>query len=101
MIDAAATAAVNATADRPPIERRRRLSPAALAVTNQKVGRAYSPIVITGAVRLVDFVMLSAIGIALYFAYVVRLRQLQLGIYRGDLRHDRIGRDLLPGRRHL
>jgi hypothetical protein len=31
------------------VERRRRLSPAALAVTNQKV-RAYSPIVIAGAV---------------------------------------------------
>jgi len=69
MLDAAATAA---TADRP-IERRRRLTPAALAVANQKVSRAYSPIVIAGAVRLVDFVMLSAIGIALYFAYAVRL----------------------------
>ena len=64
---------MTATADRPPIERRRRLSPAALAVTNQKVRRAYSPIVIAGAVRLVDFVMLSLIGIALYFAYVVPL----------------------------
>ena len=73
MLDAAATAAVNATAGRAPIERRRRLSPAALAVASQKVGRAYSPIVITGAVRVADFVILSAIGIALYFAYVVRL----------------------------
>ena len=73
MLDAAATAAANATADRPPVERRRRLSPAALAVANQKVSRAYSPIVIAGAVRLVDFVMLSLIGIALYFGYVVRL----------------------------
>jgi Undecaprenyl-phosphate glucose phosphotransferase len=71
MLDAAATAAMTAATDRPPIERRRRLSPAALAVTNQKVSRAYSPIVIAGAVRLVDFVMLSLIGIALYFAYVV------------------------------
>jgi Undecaprenyl-phosphate glucose phosphotransferase len=62
-----------ATADRPPIERRRRLSLAALAVTNQKVKRAYSPIVIAGAVRLIDFLMLSLIGIALYFGYVVRL----------------------------
>src|SRR5205823_11364575 len=35
--------------------------------------RAYSPIVIAGAVRLVDFVMLSLIGIALYLGYVVRL----------------------------
>jgi Undecaprenyl-phosphate glucose phosphotransferase len=68
MIDAAA-----ATADRPPVERRRRLSQAALAVTNQKVSRAYSPIVIAGAVRLVDFALLSLVGIALYFGYVVRL----------------------------
>jgi Undecaprenyl-phosphate glucose phosphotransferase len=75
MLDAAATAAMTASADptAPPIERRRRLTTAALAVTNQKVSRAYSPIVIAGAVRLVDFVMLSLIGIALYFAYVVRL----------------------------
>lgn len=73
MLDAAATAAaaVNASAGRPQVERRRRLSPAALAVASQKVSRAYSPIVIAGAVRLVDFVMLSLIGIALYFAYVV------------------------------
>ncbi|CAN7561478.1 undecaprenyl-phosphate glucose phosphotransferase [Bradyrhizobium sp. LjRoot220] len=74
LLDAAATAAMTATADRPPIERRRRLTPAALAVTNQKVSRAYSPIVIAGAVRLVDFAVLSLIGIALYFAYVVRLK---------------------------
>lgn len=74
MLDAAAaTAAMTVTTDRSPIERRRRLTPAALAVTNQKVSPAYSPIVIAGAVRLVDFVMLSLIGITLYFAYVVRL----------------------------
>ena len=73
MLHAAATAAMTATADRPPTERRRRLSLAALAVTNQKVKRAYSPIVIAGAVRLIDFVMLSLIGIALYLGYVVRL----------------------------
>jgi Undecaprenyl-phosphate glucose phosphotransferase len=73
MLDAAAAAAMAATADRPPIERRRRLSMAALAVTNQKVRRAYSPIVIAGAVRVTDFVMLSLIGIALYLGYVARL----------------------------
>jgi Undecaprenyl-phosphate glucose phosphotransferase len=71
MLDAAATAAMTATIDRPPIERRRRLSPAALAVTNQKVRRAYSPIVIAGAVRLADFLLVSVVGIALYFGYVV------------------------------
>ena len=67
----AASAAV--AADRPPIERRRRLSQAALAVTNQKVRRAYSPIVITGLVRAADFALLSFIGIALYLGYLVPL----------------------------
>jgi Undecaprenyl-phosphate glucose phosphotransferase len=68
------TAAATAAAEgRPPVERRRRLSPAALAVTNQKVRPAYSPIVIAGAVRLVDFLMLSLIGIAIYLLYVVPL----------------------------
>src|SRR5947209_19887906 len=74
MLDAAAAAAtMTAIAGQPPVERRRRLSQAALAVTNQKVRPAYSPIVIAGAVRLVDFVMLSLVGIAIYFGYVARL----------------------------
>jgi len=68
MLDAAAAAA-----GRPAIERRRRLSKAALAVTNLKVQQAYSPIVITGLVRIADFALLSFIGIALYVGYVVPL----------------------------
>jgi len=52
MLDAAATAAATVPPGR--VERRRRLSPAALAVTNEKVRPAYSPIVIAGAVRLAD-----------------------------------------------
>ena len=52
------------------IERRRRLTPAALAVVAQKVRPAYSPVVITGAVRAVDFALLSAVGTALYLGYV-------------------------------
>ena len=40
---------------------------------SQKVRRAYSPIVIAGAVRVADFVLLSLVGIALYFGYVVPL----------------------------
>ena len=72
MLDAAAAAAAT-TAGAPRIERRRRLSQPALAVANQKVRRAYSPIVIAGAVRIVDFVLLSIVGIAIYLAYVVRL----------------------------
>ncbi len=67
----AATAEAAMGAGAPKFERRRRLSPAALNVTNQKVRAAYSPIVIAGGVRLVDFVMLSLIGLSLYFAYVV------------------------------
>jgi len=74
MLDAAATAAtMDAAAGQPRVERRRRLSPTALAVANQKVRKAYSPIVIAGAVRLADFVVLSAVGIAVYFGYVVPL----------------------------
>ena len=74
MLDAAtAAAATAATRDQPRIERRRRLSQAALAITNQKVRPAYSPVVIAGAVRLADFVLLTVIGVSLYFAYVVRL----------------------------
>src|SRR5687767_5643499 len=71
MLDAAAAAAATATSGRPPVERRRRLSQAALAVTNQKVRNAYSPIVIVGAVRLADFVLLSLVGLAIYVGYVV------------------------------
>src|SRR5689334_24612877 len=71
MLDSAAAATMTASNGRPQVERRRRLTPAALAVSNQKVGRAYSPIVIAGAVRAIDFAMLSAIGVALYFGYVV------------------------------
>lgn len=68
MIDAAATA--NGA---PRVERRRRLSAAALEVTNQKVRAAYSPIVIAGIVRTVDFLLIASIGIALYLGYVKRI----------------------------
>jgi Undecaprenyl-phosphate glucose phosphotransferase len=74
MLDAATAAAASAgSADQPRIERRRRLSQAALAVANQKVRPAFSPVVIAGAVRLVDFVLLSIVGVGLYLAYVVHL----------------------------
>src|ERR1700744_3866526 len=73
MLDAAAATAASVSAHRPAVERRRRLSQAALAVTNQKVRRAYSPIVIAGAVRVADFMLLSLVGIAIYLGYVARL----------------------------
>src|SRR6266566_4213007 len=46
---------------------------AALTVTHQKVRKAYSPIVIAGAVRIADFVLVNLVGIALYLGYVVPL----------------------------
>jgi Undecaprenyl-phosphate glucose phosphotransferase len=70
MMDVAAPAS---SADRSTIERRRRLSEAALAVAQQKVPPAYSPVVIAGAVRLADFMLLNLTGIALYLGYVTRL----------------------------
>jgi CoA-binding domain len=73
MLDAATNAAVITPDGQPQVERRRRLSRAALAVANQKVRPAYSPIVIAGAVRVIDFLVLSAIGIGIYFYYVVPL----------------------------
>src|SRR5579872_865132 len=73
MLDAAANAAVITVDGRPQVERRRRLSQAALAVANQKVRPAYSPIVIAGAVRVIDFVLLSLVGITIYLAYVERV----------------------------
>jgi len=73
MLDAAATAASTAAAGQPPLERRRRLSRAALEVANQKVRRAYSPIVLAGIIRIADFVLLSLTGAILYFSYVVPL----------------------------
>jgi Undecaprenyl-phosphate glucose phosphotransferase len=72
METAAATAAATA-GDRPAVERRRRLSPAALNVTNQKVQAAYSPVVIAGVVRVADFVLLTLVGVAIYLGYVARM----------------------------
>ena len=98
---AAASAAELGAAHGPGLERRRRLSQAALSVSNQKVQRPYSPIVIAGVVRVLDFVLLNIIGIALYLGYVARSKRVSLGIYRGDLRHNHDRIDLLSGRRHL
>src|ERR1700729_313817 len=73
MLNAAAAASATASTGAYPPERRRRLSQAPLPVTSQKVGRAYSPIVIAGIVRIADFAMLSVIGISLYLGYVAPL----------------------------
>ena len=68
---AAGTATMSAAEGAPRLERRKRLSPAALAVANEKVRRAYSTVVISGIVRIVDFLLLTAVGLALYLWYVL------------------------------
>ena len=47
------------------VERPRGLSAAALAVANREVRSAYSPIVIAGVMRLIDFGLISLSGVAL------------------------------------
>ncbi len=71
MMNAAATATAAASTTACPAGTPQRLSPAALAVVNQKVRDAYSRVVVVGAVRIADFVLLSAVGIAIYLAYVM------------------------------
>jgi len=73
MINAAAADAAIADGAAPRVERRRRLSTAALAVANQKVRAAYSPIVIAGVVRLIDFALIATCGLAIYFGYVMQV----------------------------
>src|SRR3954454_6723828 len=69
----AATSAAAKPAETAFVERRRRLTPAALDLVNQKVARAYSPIVIAGIARAADFLLLSFVGIALDVGYVMPL----------------------------
>jgi Undecaprenyl-phosphate glucose phosphotransferase len=73
MLQAATAAAATQSAKVPRIERRRRLTTAALAVVNERVRAAYAPVVITGLVRLADFALISLTGIAIYLGYVARL----------------------------
>ena len=49
----------------------RPLSPLALMVAAQEFKPAYSPIVLAGTVRLIEFVLVNLVGLAVYFAYVV------------------------------
>jgi Undecaprenyl-phosphate glucose phosphotransferase len=51
----------------------RSLSPAALLVASQTTASAYSPIVLAGTVRLLEFGIVTLVGLAVYFAYVVPL----------------------------
>src|SRR2546423_7907100 len=68
VMDAAAAATANqATAPR----RVHALSPAALKVADQPTAAAYSPIVLAGTVRLLEFALVVLVGAAVYAGYVV------------------------------
>lgn len=72
-------AATAAPVSWPHVERRRRLSPAALAVANQKVSRAYSPVVVSGLVRFADFVAIILVGLVVHLGYVTPIDGFSLG----------------------
>lgn len=67
----AAPAAVGIAATLPRV-RPPQLSADAQRVAAQPVAPAYSPIVLAGFVRIIEFVLIFAVGLATYFAYVVR-----------------------------
>jgi Undecaprenyl-phosphate glucose phosphotransferase len=47
------------------------LSPAAIEAAARPLAAAYSPIVLAGTVRLIEFVLVALIGTAIYAAYVI------------------------------
>ena len=54
----------------PPGGKPAELSPAARLVAAQPIAAVYSPIVVAGFVRMIEFALLAVIGNAIYFAYV-------------------------------
>jgi len=76
---AAGTAAPIAATAWPHFERRRRLSPAALNIANEKVRTAYSPVVVAGLVRFADCLIIALVGFAIYVAYVLPIDGWSLG----------------------
>jgi Undecaprenyl-phosphate glucose phosphotransferase len=72
MIDAAASSAMAATGTVPRTPPpRRSLSADALSVASEYVPPAYSPIVVAGVVRMIEFGLIVVIGFAVYGIYVV------------------------------
>ncbi|HXL65490.1 MAG TPA: undecaprenyl-phosphate glucose phosphotransferase [Xanthobacteraceae bacterium] len=67
----AASSAVSAVPNEAP-RSPQELPPAALAAAAKPYGAAYSPIVLAGLVRLIEFCLVMAVGLGIYLAYVVR-----------------------------
>jgi Undecaprenyl-phosphate glucose phosphotransferase len=70
---ASAVSAAVASAQRPTTKAadHRKLSAAALAIAAQRFVPAYSPIVLAGTVRLIEFALVFLVGLAVYAGYVV------------------------------
>jgi Undecaprenyl-phosphate glucose phosphotransferase len=62
----AATAVSTSAASTPKV-----LSPAALDAVAEPTVPAWSPIVVAGTVRMIEFALIASVGLAIYFAYVV------------------------------
>jgi Undecaprenyl-phosphate glucose phosphotransferase len=73
MMSAASAAAVAASAAIPIAGRRGELSAEAQKVAAEPVVPAYSPIVLAGTVRLVEFGLIMLVGLGVYLGYVVPL----------------------------
>src|SRR5262245_36933307 len=72
MFDSATARSKPATGARP-----RALSPAAQQIASEPIATAYSPIVLAGTVRLIEFGLVMLVGLVIYLAYVVPLNGLQ------------------------
>jgi len=70
MIQAAAAAGTAGRPDAGTARAPKALSPAALDVARQPSLPAWSPIVVAGTVRMIEFTLTVLIGLAVYFAYV-------------------------------
>src|SRR5262245_21759008 len=71
MIEAAASSADSATAGTRPHSGAHQLAEAAQRVAAEPVAAAMSPIVLAGAVRLIEMAVVALIGMLIYVAYVV------------------------------
>jgi Undecaprenyl-phosphate glucose phosphotransferase len=70
-VRAAAASAATASLGTVPRSSPRNLSPLAQKVAAQYAAPAYSPIVVAGIVRLIEFALVCLVGLTIYLAYVV------------------------------
>ena len=77
------------------------LSPDTLSVTAKPYRAAYSPIVLAGLVRVIEFALVAAVGFAVYVVLCGADARLRLALFRRHLRHLAAGHAGVPDGRHL